>query len=76
MLQDGQKKKGIVYKRLSGVPVCGSMVTNPTSIHEDADLIPGVARWVKYLVFLWLWHRPGRCSSNSTPGLGTPIYHG
>ena len=25
----------------------GSAVTNPTSIHGDADLIPGPAQWVK-----------------------------
>ena len=29
------------------------MVTNPTSIHEDVDSIPGLTRWFKDLVSPW-----------------------
>ena len=30
-----------------GSSPCGSEVTNPTNIYEDASLIPGLAQWVK-----------------------------
>ena len=35
-----------------GVPIVTQQVMNPISIHEDADLIPGLAQWVKDLGLL------------------------
>ena len=37
-----------IYQK--GSSHCGLVVTNPTSIHEDAGLIAGLTQWVKDLV--------------------------
>ena len=29
---------------------CGSVVMNPTRVHQDVGLIPGLAQWVKNLI--------------------------
>ena len=36
---------------LQRVPVVAQQVTNLTSIHQDADLIPGLTQWVKNPAF-------------------------
>ena len=36
-----------IKKTKRGVPVVAQQVTNPTRIHEDAGLIPGLAQWVR-----------------------------
>ena len=39
----------ILKKKREGVPIVAQGVTNPTSIHEDAGLTPGLAQWAKDL---------------------------
>ena len=64
-------------------------LTNPTSIHEVAGLIPGLAQWVKRCRELCYRSQmlpgsctavavaqAGSCSSDWTPSLGTSTCHG
>ena len=43
----------VIRKVTKGSSHCGSVVTNPTSIHEDAGSIPCLAQWVKDLSLPW-----------------------
>ena len=69
-----------------GVPVMAQWVTNPTSIHEDIGLIPGLTQRVRIRCCGELWCRlqmglgsrvavavawASSCRSYSTPSLGT-----
>ena len=51
--QKDKKKKDINY----GVLVMAQWLTNPTSIHEDAGSILGLAQWVNDPALVWLWRR-------------------
>jgi len=43
----GISQKWYMKLALPGVPVVAQQIKNPTSIHEDWGLIPGLALWVE-----------------------------
>ena len=54
-IPEGAMGKVPLRKCLLGVPIVAKRLANPTSIHEDACLIPGLSQWVKDPELLWLW---------------------
>ena len=44
--------KRITLKNACGVPIVALWLANPTGIHEDMGLIPGLTQWVKDLALL------------------------
>ena len=46
---------GLIYTH-PGSSHCGAAETNPTSIYEDADLIPGLAQWAGIRCYPELWY--------------------
>ena len=82
--------KGPLRDEWIGSSLCGSAVTNPTSIYEDVGSIPGLTQWVKDQDCYELWSRlqtrlrscvavavaqASGCSANLTLSLGTSICH-
>ena len=47
-----------VIRTILGAPNAAQQIKNPTRIHEDASLTPGLTQWVKDLALLWLRCRP------------------
>ena len=57
---------------------CGSVKTNPTSIHEDADLISGLTQWIQCCHELWCRSQIWFCSRIAVlwckPATAAPIW--
>ena len=70
---------GIKGNEMYGSSCCASVVKKPTNIHEDMGSIPDPSQWVKDLQTQLGSHIAvavaSRCSSDSTPNLGTSICH-
>ena len=47
----GHSELGSTVQIMKGVPIVAQQVKNPTSIRGVAGSIPGLAQWVKDLVF-------------------------
>ena len=71
-----KKKKKEIKNSVNWSSSCGSVVMNPTIIHEDAGLIPGPTQWVRDPALLWLWHSPAAVALIGPPTQELPYVAG
>ena len=57
LLMDIINKQYFLFLKTNRSSHCGSVVTNPTNIHEDVGSIPGLAQRVKIKCYCELWCR-------------------
>ena len=75
------KRESLPHLKSPGIPIVTQQVKEPTSIHVDAGLIPGLTQWVKDLMLPQAAAQVVAvayvfsCSSDSIPSLGTSISH-
>ena len=50
--KDNMNKINKLFKKLRCIPDVVQWVMNPTSIHKDGGLIPGLGQWVKNMALL------------------------